>query len=122
MCSPFTLTYIQQQHAIEIVEFNQHEGATPSVKLCFVTKSDFQVHIYVHRTLVPHSNEFWSGLPRQVSSAEDVCNLLAKLEMYGVCVGTPDEEFHEITTIGCGLSHSASQKISAFREGDFGAV
>nr|XP_034339030.1 uncharacterized protein LOC117693074 [Crassostrea gigas] len=122
VCSPYTLTYNQQQHAIEIVEFYQREGATPSVKLCVVIKSDFQVDIYVHRTLVPQSNEFWSTLPRQISSAEDVCNLLAKLETYGVCVGNPDEEFHEITPIGCGLSHSASQEISAFREGDFGAV
>lgn len=83
-------------------------------------KSDFQAEIYVHRTIVLQTHEFWSGLPRQISSAADVCNLLAKLETYGN--PRPDKEFHEITPIGCGSSHSASQEISAFREGDFGAV
>lgn len=31
VCSPYTLTFDQQQHAIETVEFYQQEGATPSV-------------------------------------------------------------------------------------------
>uniref|UniRef100_K1Q036 Solute carrier family 22 member 5 n=1 Tax=Magallana gigas TaxID=29159 RepID=K1Q036_MAGGI len=46
VCSPYTLTYNQQQHAIEIVEFYQREGATPSVKLGRVGKFDKKVILH----------------------------------------------------------------------------
>nr|XP_022288540.1 uncharacterized protein LOC111100740 [Crassostrea virginica] len=122
VCSAYTVTYHQQQHAIEILELYKHEEQTSSVKLSVVIGKDLQVNIYVHRTLIPESHMFWNGLPRQAVKAADVCKILGKLENYGVCVGNPDEEFQDLTPTGCGLSHATSEEILAFKEGDFGAV
>ena len=122
VCSPYTVTFHQQQHAIEIIDFYKHEEQTSSVKLSVVIGKDLQVNIYVHRTLISKSHMFWNGLPQQAYTAADVCKILEKLENYGVCVGNPDEEFQDLTPTGCGLSHATSEEILAFREGDFGAV
>ncbi|XP_062612415.1 uncharacterized protein LOC134274173 [Saccostrea cucullata] len=118
VCSPYTVTYHLHQHAIEIIEFYKHQEQTSSVKLSVVIGRDFYVNIYVHRTLIPYSHDFWSGLPRQTFTAAGVCRVLDKLKHYGVCVGNPNAEFQDLTPAGSGLSDTTSEEISAFREGN----
>ena len=66
VCFPYTVTYQQHQHAIEIIEFNKLIR-----KLNVVIGDDLHVNIYVHRTLISDSHMFWNGLPRQDFTAAD---------------------------------------------------
>ncbi|XP_062608616.1 uncharacterized protein LOC134270400 [Saccostrea cucullata] len=119
--SPYIMDFNEKQHSIEILQLYRREHNT-AVKLSLVIGKDCHVQLYVHRTLVPETHDFWSELSTHVQSASDVFKILEKLLEYGVCIGNPDPEFQELTPVGCGISSASSPEILAYREGDFCAV
>ncbi|CAC5369285.1 THAP9 [Mytilus coruscus] len=95
----------------------QHE-----IKLSVVIDANFLPRIFVHNKEIGKDNNIWTGLPTVYSSIDAVQKLLARLRMFFVCVGNPDEQFQYITPVGSGISDAFTNEIRCYREGDYGAT
>ncbi|XP_063403610.1 uncharacterized protein LOC134687330 [Mytilus trossulus] len=113
----------KDSNRINIIEpYHVKDQTDIKIKLSVVIDDNFLPRIFVHNKEIGKDNDIWTGLPTVYNSIDSVQELLARLRMFFVCVGNPDEQFQYITPVGSGISDAFTNEIRCYREGDYGAT
>ncbi|CAG2199465.1 THAP9 [Mytilus edulis] len=113
----------KDSNRINILEpYHVKDQTDIKIKLSVVIDANFLPRIFVHNKEIGKDNNIWTGLPTVYNNIDSVQKLLARLRMFFVCVGNPDEQFQYITPVGSGISDAFTNEIRCYREGDYGAT
>ena len=103
-----------------ILEF--YDIDTTALKLSIEIDNSFNCNISVNRRLLAKAHSIWDGQPVIFDSVETVVVLIDRLEHFHVCRGNFESEYSDLVPIGSALSNRNEVGITAYREGDFGAL